>query len=271
MNLKIHFIFLIVYYTYNISDAFKIKPTQKTPLRCERIKPLRKLTRVYNNEEKVYSGLKELDIIKKWQNNYHLRIVLDSYFSDHLQKAVLNIKEKISQYPQFIISGPIPKKTIRRRFTFLRSPHVDKDSREQFEIKQYGCKLDIFLNSSISLKNNQFTNFLSVRLPRFVGFEYYFEENYKGLKKEDLKNLKKKKYVSKYYTNVLNAEKKRKYVELLLENSKYMNVRLPRNFFDLYKYPLEILQHYYKKTMDKKKWYHENEELMKKIESLSFD
>lgn len=91
------------------------------------------------------------------------------------------------------------------------------------------------------------TNFLSVKLPRFVGFEYYFEENYKGLKKEDLKNLRKKKYVSKYYTNVLNSTEKKKYVDLLLENSKYMNVRLPRNFFDLYKYPLEVLHHYYKK------------------------
>ncbi|SBT42696.1 apicoplast ribosomal protein S10 precursor, putative [Plasmodium ovale wallikeri] len=228
-------------------------------------------TRVHNNAEKVYSELKKLDIMKKWSDNYHLRIVLNSYFSDHLQKAVFNIKEKIGQYPQFIIAGPIPQKTIKKRFTFLRSPHVDKDSREQFEIKQYGCKLDIFLNSSISLKNDEFTNFLSVKLPRFVGFEYYFEENYRGLKKEDIKNLKKKKYVSKYYTNLLNSKEKKKLVDLLLENSKYMNVRLPRNFYDLYKFPLHILRHYYKKTMEKKKWYHENEELMKKIESMSFD
>ncbi|KAI4836680.1 ribosomal protein S10 [Plasmodium brasilianum] len=227
---------------------------------------------IYSTLEKVNADLKNLDIIKKWRDNYHLRIVLNSYFSDHLQKAVLNIKEKVCQYPQFIVAGPIPIKTIKKRFTFLRSPHVDKDSREQFEIKQYGCKLDIFLNSSVSLKDCEFSNFLSVKLPRFVGFEYYFEENYRGLKKDELKNLKKRrKHVSKYYTNLLNAQEKKKYVDLLLENSKYMNVRLPRNFYDLYKFPLDIIKHYYKKTMEKKKWYHENEELMKKIESLSYD
>ncbi|GAW82476.1 30S ribosomal protein S10 [Plasmodium gonderi] len=273
MNLHISRLFLIIHYAYKISSAFKI--THKTNIsffkRSQKENALTRSIRVYNNLEKVNTDIKNLDIIKKWKDNYHLRIILNSYFSDHLQKAVLNVKEKISQYPQFIIAGPIPQKTIKKRFTFLRSPHVDKDSREQFEIKQYGCKLDIFLNSTISLKNNEFTNFLSVKLPRFVGFEYYFEENYKGLKKEEIKNLKKRKYVSKYYTNLLNANEKKKYVDLLLENSKYMNVRLPRNFYDLYKLPLHIIQHYYKKTMEKKKWYHENEELMKKIESLSFD
>ncbi|GAB67975.1 30S ribosomal protein S10 [Plasmodium cynomolgi strain B] len=273
MNVRLGILFLILHCAYGRSTALRVAPEGMAAfLRAVPKKhTLTKNARVYNNLEKVNTHIKDLDILNKWKENYHLRIILNSYFSDHLQKAVLNVKEKISQYPQFIIAGPIPQKTIKKRFTFLRSPHVDKDSREQFEIKQYGCKLDIFLNSSISLKSNEFTDFLSVKLPRFVGFEYYFEENYKGLKKGEIQNLKKKKYVSKYYTNLLNAKEKKKIVQLLLENSKYMNVRLPRNVHDLYKFPLHILQHYYKKTMEKKKWYHENEDLMKKIESLSFD
>ncbi|CRH01315.1 apicoplast ribosomal protein S10 precursor, putative [Plasmodium relictum] len=272
MSFYIFIIFLTINYSYNIGNSFKLKPKINITFfnGCKKY-TLKKTSKLYNNLEKVNNDLKKEDIIKKWSENYHLRIVLNSYFSDHLQKAVLNIKEKISQYPQFHIAGPIPQKTIKKRFTFLRSPHVDKDSREQFEIKQYGCKLDIYLNSSITLKNSEFVNFLSVKLPRFVGFEYYFEENYKGLTKKEINDLKKKKYVSKYYTNIFNSKEKKKYVDLLLENSKYMNVKLPRNFYDLYKYPLEILRHFYKKTMEKKKWYHENEELMKKIESLSYD
>ncbi|KJP88466.1 hypothetical protein AK88_01918 [Plasmodium fragile] len=273
MNVRFCILFLILHCTNGRRTALRVVPEGTTAFvrTAPKKNTLTRDARVYNNLEKVNTHIKDLDILNKWKENYHLRIILNSYFSDHLQKAVLNVKEKISQYPQFIIAGPIPQKTIKKRFTFLRSPHVDKDSREQFEIKQYGCKLDIFLNPSVTLKSNEFTNFLSVKLPRFVGFEYYFEENYKGLKKEEVQNLKKKKYVSKYYTNLLNAKEKKKIVELLLENSKYMNVRLPRNMYDLYKFPLHILQHYYKKTMEKKKWYHENEDLMKKIESLSFE
>ena len=33
-----------------------------------------------------------------------------------------------------VVSGPIPLPTRKRRYTVLRSPHIDKKSREQFEI-----------------------------------------------------------------------------------------------------------------------------------------
>jgi small subunit ribosomal protein S10 len=35
------------------------------------------------------------------------------------------------------VSGPIPLATKTRRWTVLRSPHVDKKSREQFELKTH--------------------------------------------------------------------------------------------------------------------------------------
>ena len=35
------------------------------------------------------------------------------------------------------IAGPIPLPTMRNRYTVLRSPHVDKKSREQFEIRTH--------------------------------------------------------------------------------------------------------------------------------------
>jgi small subunit ribosomal protein S10 len=35
------------------------------------------------------------------------------------------------------IAGPIPLPTIKNRYTVLRSPHVDKKSREQFEIRTH--------------------------------------------------------------------------------------------------------------------------------------
>ena len=40
-------------------------------------------------------------------------------------------------------AGPIPLPTVRNRWTVLRSPHVDKKSREQFEVRTYKRLLDI--------------------------------------------------------------------------------------------------------------------------------
>ncbi len=41
------------------------------------------------------------------------------------------------------ISGPIPLPTVRNRWSVLRSPHVDKKSREQFEMRTHKRLLDI--------------------------------------------------------------------------------------------------------------------------------
>nr|WOA02422.1 ribosomal protein S10 [Gloiopeltis furcata] len=44
--------------------------------------------------------------------------------------------------------GPIPLPTRRRIYCVLRSPHVDKDSREHFEIKSHIRIIDIYQPSS---------------------------------------------------------------------------------------------------------------------------
>ncbi len=41
------------------------------------------------------------------------------------------------------VSGPIPLPTKRSVYTVLRSPHVDKKSREQFEIRTHKRMIDI--------------------------------------------------------------------------------------------------------------------------------
>ena len=42
------------------------------------------------------------------------------------------------------LAGPIPLPTSTRKWTVLRSPHVDKKSREQFEIRTHKRLIDIF-------------------------------------------------------------------------------------------------------------------------------
>jgi len=42
-----------------------------------------------------------------------------------------------------VVSGPIPLPTVKNIFTILRSPHVNKDSREQFEMRTHKRLIDI--------------------------------------------------------------------------------------------------------------------------------
>jgi small subunit ribosomal protein S10 len=47
-----------------------------------------------------------------------------------------------------IVSGPIPLPTHKRIYTVLRSPHVNKKSREQFQLCAYKRLMDIYSSSS---------------------------------------------------------------------------------------------------------------------------
>lgn len=71
-----------------------------------------------------------------------IRLTLKSYDHQLLDKAVrqivLTVKRTGSQ-----IMGPVPLPNKRRCFTVLRSPHIDKKSREQFELTTHRRILDI--------------------------------------------------------------------------------------------------------------------------------
>jgi small subunit ribosomal protein S10 len=41
------------------------------------------------------------------------------------------------------VAGPVPLPTGIKRFTVIRSPHIDKDSREQFEIRTHKRLIDV--------------------------------------------------------------------------------------------------------------------------------
>ena len=47
-----------------------------------------------------------------------------------------------------MVNGPIPLPTNKRIYTVLRSPHVNKKAREQFELSSYKRLLDIYSSSS---------------------------------------------------------------------------------------------------------------------------
>ncbi len=71
-----------------------------------------------------------------------IRIKLKSYDHRLLDKWVKEII-KIAKQPGVEISGPIPLPTKKEIYTVLRSPHVNKKSREQFEMKIHKRLIDI--------------------------------------------------------------------------------------------------------------------------------
>jgi small subunit ribosomal protein S10 len=71
-----------------------------------------------------------------------IRIRLKAYDSKLLDQSATEIVET-ARRTGARVSGPIPLPTRVNRFTVLRSPHVDKKSREQFEIRTHKRLLDI--------------------------------------------------------------------------------------------------------------------------------
>uniref|UniRef100_A0A7C4TAU9 Small ribosomal subunit protein uS10 n=1 Tax=candidate division WOR-3 bacterium TaxID=2052148 RepID=A0A7C4TAU9_UNCW3 len=63
-----------------------------------------------------------------------LRIRLKSYDHRVLDQSVKSIVDTAKRFG-INISGPVPLPTERSLYTVLRSPHVDKKSREQFELR----------------------------------------------------------------------------------------------------------------------------------------
>jgi small subunit ribosomal protein S10 len=71
-----------------------------------------------------------------------IRIRLKAYDSKILDQAVSEIVAAALRTAAKV-AGPIPIPTRKHRYTILRGPHIDKKSREQFEIRVHIRLLDI--------------------------------------------------------------------------------------------------------------------------------
>ena len=71
-----------------------------------------------------------------------IRIRLKAYDHRLLDQSALEIVETAKRTGARVV-GPIPLPTKIQKFTVLRSPHVDKKSREQFEQRTHQRLLDI--------------------------------------------------------------------------------------------------------------------------------
>lgn len=72
-----------------------------------------------------------------------IRIRLKAYDHAALDRSVDEIVQTVKRSGARIV-GPVPLPTSRSIYTVLRSPHVDKKSREQFETRVHKRLIDIF-------------------------------------------------------------------------------------------------------------------------------
>jgi len=81
-------------------------------------------------------------MVKKVITNEKIRIRLKAYDYKLLDRSAVEIVETAKETGAKV-AGPIPLPTVINKYCVLRSPHVDKKSREQFEIRTHKRLLDI--------------------------------------------------------------------------------------------------------------------------------
>ena len=74
--------------------------------------------------------------------NQTIRIRLKAFDHKLIDQSAGEITETAKRTGA-MVKGPIPLPTKKERFTFLISPHVNKDARDQYELRTYKRMLDI--------------------------------------------------------------------------------------------------------------------------------
>ena len=96
-----------------------------------------------------------------------IRIKLKSYDHNLADRTAEKIVKTVKPTGA-VVSGPIPLPTHKKHFTVLRSPHVNKKAREQFELSSFKRLLDIFCASNA---NKTVDALMKLELPSGVEVE----------------------------------------------------------------------------------------------------
>lgn len=76
-----------------------------------------------------------------------IRIKLKSYDFNLVDKSAEKIVKTVKQTGA-VVSGPIPLPTDKQIFTLLKSPHVNKKARAQYQLCAYKRMMDIYSSTS---------------------------------------------------------------------------------------------------------------------------
>ena len=76
-----------------------------------------------------------------------IRIKLKSYDHNLIDQSAEKIVRSV-KVTGAVVNGPIPLPTEKKIYTVLKSPHVNKKAREQFQLCSYKRLLDIYSSTS---------------------------------------------------------------------------------------------------------------------------
>lgn len=88
----------------------------------------------------------------KNQKETKIRIKLNSYDSRIIDLSCSKIVDTAIRTGAKVI-GPVPLPTKTQRFTVIRGPHIDKRSREQFELKTHKRVIDVMNPTPSTIEN----------------------------------------------------------------------------------------------------------------------
>ena len=103
--------------------------------------------------------------VEQMADKQKIRIRLKAYDHEVIDQSTKKIVETVLR-TQATVRGPIPLPTEKHRFTVIRSPHKDKDSREHFEMRIHKRLLDILEPSPKTVDSLQ-----RIELPAGVDIE----------------------------------------------------------------------------------------------------
>ena len=96
-----------------------------------------------------------------------IRIKLKAYDNYVVDESARKIAETVLK-TQAKVKGPVPLPTQIHRYCVIRSPHVDKKSREHFEIRIHKRLLDIYTPQNVE---NIADSFLKIAIPPGVSIK----------------------------------------------------------------------------------------------------
>lgn len=97
--------------------------------------------------------------------NQKIRIRLKAFDHQILDESASRIVDSAKRTGA-VVSGPIPLPTEKEIVTILRSPHVNKDSREQFEIRTHKRLIDILAPNTKTMES-----LMKLEMPAGVNIE----------------------------------------------------------------------------------------------------
>ena len=125
-----------------VTAAKKTKVTKKTKTVKKKVAVSKKTDSPKKTQTKKTSAESKKTSASKKNNTQTIRIRLKTFDHKLIDISAKEIVETAKRTGARVL-GPIPLPTRKERFTILVSPHVDKDARDQYEIRTHKRLMDI--------------------------------------------------------------------------------------------------------------------------------